>query len=166
MKGVSKSFLTCLVLLVVLSITLLLAGRERVKTYGGKEDLVYIRSGQNSGITYGLYQSRSIDEKGIDTLPSYEFVLLLRNRGDKFIQLGEIAEINFSMTDAKGKKVEVQLHSLAGGSLPYYDSTIVQFNTGRDRWLVPPFTLWIDSGTNVLRQWSLDIGKFKPVVKK
>ncbi len=169
MKGVSKTFLACLFLLLVLGISLLFAGREKVAAYDGIEDLSYIKSGRGSSgsfLTYGLYQSRSINENGKDMLKGYEFVLLLRNSGAQFIQLGEINANNFRMTDSKGKKIEVQLHSLSGGSLAFYDSTLVQFNTGRDKWIVPPFTLRIDSGTNALRAWSLDVGKFDPAVRK
>lgn len=165
MKGVSKAFLACLISLTVLGITLILARsrRESVSNQDFKEDLVHIRSGDSAPITYGFFQTRSIRHGRSYGGRGYEFVLLLRNVGDKIVNLGTISENNFELVDARNKKLIFHLNSAAPKSLLLAEATTLVLKTDWDAELLPPFSLKFQS-TNVFdHQLSIVIEKFNPI---
>lgn len=161
MKGVSKTFLIAVSILLILGTSLLFAGREKVKPYDGKEDLVHIRSGDSSPFTYGFFQTKSIRHGQSYAGRGYEFVLLLRNVGDKIVHLGTISESNFELVDARNKKLIVHLNSVAPKSLLLSEATTLVLKTDWDAELMPPFSLKFQSSTIV------EIKDFHPLqVKK
>ena len=166
MKGASKSFQVCVLLLITLSAWLAFQGRGKPHDYQGKEALVHIRSGQSSSITYGLYQAGSINSEGRDNLRRYEFVLLLRNTGAKFVPMGSVTANNIKLVDAKNREMQVDLLASPDGGIAKGYSTLVQFSIHRTLWFEPPFSLTFRSGTNVHEQFSLGIEKFTPAVRK
>jgi hypothetical protein len=88
------------------------------------ESLVLLKSGESKIISYGLYCVVSSSRSGSNAPVGGDLVLIIRNNGARWIDLQGVTVADFSLKDAQGNEIKLNLWTSPRG-MAYGDTDVI-----------------------------------------
>ncbi len=131
-----------------------------VSLFGG-ETLVPLQSGQTNMVSYGLYCVVSDSRSGTNVPPGEDLLLTIRNTGAKWIRTEDVSVEDFSLSDAKGRKVKIWRGDASSSGMAYGRVCIIHLFVA-DPKAPQPWTLRFKSKPKSMASVDLTITDIEP----